>query len=109
MTYLLDTNACIRYLRDPNSPVGRELVSHPPSEVRLASVVMSELYRGAFRSKNPDVELIKVDDFASPFRIHPSMPRRRSSTLKSESISNAAASPSAHATCSAARQARRAG
>lgn len=71
MTFLLDTNACIRYLRDPKSRVRTELESRPPSEIRLCSVVLTELYRGALRSKKPVEERIKVDDFAAPFAVVP--------------------------------------
>ncbi|MFO0802557.1 MAG: PIN domain-containing protein [Gemmataceae bacterium] len=71
MIFLLDANACIRYLRDPKSRVRQELSSRPPSAIRLSSVVMSELYRGALRSKNPPVERAKVDAFAVPYTIQP--------------------------------------
>jgi tRNA(fMet)-specific endonuclease VapC len=67
--FLLDTNACIRYLRDQTSRVRQELASRPPSAIRLSSVVMSELYRGALRSKNPPVERTKVDAFAAPYTV----------------------------------------
>ena len=65
MIFLLDTKACIRYLRDPNSRVRQEQSSRPPSAIRLSSIVMSELYRGALRSKNPPAERAKVDAFAA--------------------------------------------
>ena len=71
MKHLLDTNACIRYLHDPHSRVRQELAIRPPAEIRLSAVVMSELYRGALRSKKPVEERIKIDDFASPFTTLP--------------------------------------
>lgn len=71
MIHLLDTNACIRYLRDAKSRVRREMESRSPSDIRLSSIVMSELYRGALRSKNPAAELAKVDAFAAPYVIQP--------------------------------------
>jgi len=69
--FLLDTNVCIRCLRKSHPRVRQELASRPPSAIKLASIVMSELYRGALRSKNPTVERAKVDAFAAPYVIQP--------------------------------------
>ena len=65
MIYLLDTNACIRYFRDPASRVRRELASRSPADIRLCSVVLAELYRGALRSANPPGSRTKVDTFSA--------------------------------------------
>ncbi len=50
MTYLLDTNAVIDILGNPESAPGRRLRRLPPSEVAVPSVVMHELYFGAHKS-----------------------------------------------------------
>jgi tRNA(fMet)-specific endonuclease VapC len=69
--YLLDTNVCIRCLRKSHPRVRQELAARPPAAIRLASIVLSELHRGALRSKNPAAELAKVDAFAAPYVIQP--------------------------------------
>jgi tRNA(fMet)-specific endonuclease VapC len=67
MTYLLDTNTCIRYFRDPASRVRRELATRSPADIRLCSVVLAELYRGALRSTNPAATRAAVDAFVAQF------------------------------------------
>ncbi len=72
MTYLLDSNTCIRYLNGQSAGVLRRLQSLPPTEVAVCSVVKAELYYGAMKSDNPDQTLAKqrlfLDAFASlPF------------------------------------------
>jgi tRNA(fMet)-specific endonuclease VapC len=65
--YLLDTNTCIRYLRDQNSRVRRELAARPVADIFLCSVVLAELYRGARKSANPSASRAAVDTFAAPY------------------------------------------
>ena len=72
MTYLLDTNTCIRYLNGQSASVLRRLQSLPLTEVAVCSVVKAELYYGAMKSDNPNQTLAKqrmfLDAFASlPF------------------------------------------
>ncbi len=71
MKYLLDTNTCIRYLRDPKSRVRRELAARRPSEIRLCSVVLAELYRGCLKSADPVASRAAVDTFAAPYESLP--------------------------------------
>ena len=52
--YLLDTNACIRFLRDANSAVARRLATVDIQEVAVCAVVKAELYYGARRSADPE-------------------------------------------------------
>ena len=52
MTYLLDTNVCVQYLRGRSPAVLHRLKSTPVSEVRLCSIVKAELYLGVLRSSN---------------------------------------------------------
>lgn len=67
MTFLLDTNVCVHYLRGRNAAVLQRLKSTPVLDVRLCSVVKAELYLGARRSANPQVNLGKVDSFLRPY------------------------------------------
>src|SRR5262245_58411376 len=48
--YLLDTNAWIRYVNKPRSAIARRLATLQPDDVRLCSVVLGELYYGAYKS-----------------------------------------------------------
>lgn len=52
MKYLLDTNAWIKILNKPSSPVKDILASHLPSDIALCSIVKLELYYGACKSKH---------------------------------------------------------
>jgi tRNA(fMet)-specific endonuclease VapC len=46
MNYLLDTNACISYLNNPQSRVRYRMERLQPSSVFVCSVVKEELYFG---------------------------------------------------------------
>jgi tRNA(fMet)-specific endonuclease VapC len=48
--YLLDTNACIRFLNGTSPPLVQRLRGTPPTLVRLSCVVKAELLYGARRS-----------------------------------------------------------
>jgi len=67
MTYLLDTNVCVQYLRGRNPLVLQRLQATPPHDVRLCSVVKAELYMGALRSARPEENRAKVDAFLRPY------------------------------------------
>jgi tRNA(fMet)-specific endonuclease VapC len=47
VTFLLDTNACIRLLNQKDAPLARKLASIPRHEVALCSITKAELYYGA--------------------------------------------------------------
>lgn len=51
--YLLDTNACIHYLRGRNPHVIRRIQARQPQDIRLCSVVQAELFHGAYKSPAP--------------------------------------------------------
>jgi tRNA(fMet)-specific endonuclease VapC len=61
--YILDTNACIEFLRHRDSTVARHLAGVRPAEVALCSVVKAELYFGALRSARPEHSLRQLDQF----------------------------------------------
>jgi tRNA(fMet)-specific endonuclease VapC len=67
MIYLLDTNACVAYLRGKNPHVRRRILSHASTEICLCSVVKAELYGGALRSAKPTASRAKVDAFTQPY------------------------------------------
>lgn len=67
MIYLLDTNVCIRYLNKSNSGVVSKLSSMPSTDIRLCSIVRSELYFGAYKSQQRKSNLAILDNFFSQF------------------------------------------
>jgi tRNA(fMet)-specific endonuclease VapC len=67
MTYLLDTNTCIRYLNGKSESIRQSLESKRPDDIALCSVVKAELFYGAMKSANPEKNLAKQQQFASPF------------------------------------------
>jgi tRNA(fMet)-specific endonuclease VapC len=69
VTYLLDTNTCVKFLRHgAGSRVGVRLAAAAPADVVLCSVVVAELLFGALRSNNVAKNLSYVRAFAAGFR-----------------------------------------
>lgn len=69
MTYLLDTNAWIQFLNIPNSAVTQRLKLLQPNDVRLCTVVMAELYYGAWKSSRYESNLARLQGLWSQFKI----------------------------------------
>src|SRR5687768_17230048 len=71
MTYLLDTNACVRYLNGRSSQLRDRLDAVDPDEVVLCSIVEAELYFGSAKSRWPEKNLGLQRDFVQRFRSLP--------------------------------------
>ncbi|MBW4578653.1 MAG: type II toxin-antitoxin system VapC family toxin [Tildeniella nuda ZEHNDER 1965/U140] len=67
MIYLLDTNACIVYLRGQNAGLIRRLAALPPSDIALCSIVKTELFYGAMLSRDPTRSLRIQQAFVAQF------------------------------------------
>jgi tRNA(fMet)-specific endonuclease VapC len=67
MTYLLDTNTCVRYLNGRSPAVLRRLNTTPESEIRVCSVVKLELRYGALRSNFVQKTLEQQEKFLGRF------------------------------------------
>ena len=67
MTYLLDTNVCIKYLNGKAPKVRLRLQSHRPEEIRVCSIVKGELFAGARKSTNPVRTLARQQAFLAVF------------------------------------------
>jgi len=66
--YLLDSNVCIRLLNESaSSNIARKLAELTPDDIRLCSVVKSELYYGAYKSTRRDRNLANLNRFFSQF------------------------------------------
>lgn len=71
MTYLLDTNVCIRLLNNTNPAVTARLAVEQPENIYLCTVVQMELVYGAYRSANLERNLALLERFFSQFSILP--------------------------------------
>ncbi len=65
--YLPDTNVCIQYLNQKNSPILRKFVTIPQTHIVLCDIVKFEMYYGAYKSSQSAKNLTLLDDFFSEF------------------------------------------
>ena len=61
MRYLLDTNTLIAILNDVQSGPSVRLRRHEPADVATNSIVLHELYFGAFKSGRPVQNVARLD------------------------------------------------
>ena len=71
MTFLLDTNVCIRYLNGRSPGVRAQLQARQPADVAVCSIVKAELFYGAQRSRDPQQALAVQHRFLQPYRSLP--------------------------------------
>lgn len=71
MTFLLDTNVCIRYMNGRAPGVREHLQRLLPADVVLCAVVKAELAYGAWRSRDPRQALAAQQHFMRPYRSLP--------------------------------------
>ena len=67
MTFLLDTNVCIRYLNGRSENIRTRLEATNPTEIVLCSIVKAELFYGAIKSNHPARNLAKLQHFVDHF------------------------------------------
>ncbi len=60
MTYLLDSNTCIRFLNGTSESVRQRMAAVKPQDLVLCSVVKGELFLGALKSERPKQNLKKL-------------------------------------------------
>lgn len=75
MTYLLDTNVCIRLLNNTSPLVTTRLAAKQPDDIYLCTIVQMELFYGAYRSGNVEQNLAVLKRFINQFTILPLDPR----------------------------------
>jgi len=61
MRYLLDTNAVIALLNDRVGDLAQRARSCDPNDLCISSIVMHELYYGAFKSQRSERNLVVVE------------------------------------------------
>ncbi len=71
MIYLLDTNACVVYLKDYHSKVKLKLESLLRTEIAVCSIVKAEMFYGSMKSQNTSKSLAIQQKFFSQFQSLP--------------------------------------
>lgn len=71
MTWFLDTNTCIAFLRGQEPHVRDRLLAHSPVDVKIPAIVEAELLYGALRSLRTVQNEIHVRRFLEPFESIP--------------------------------------
>lgn len=67
MSFLPDTNVCIRYLQGRSTRIRQEIRSRPPEALYVCSVVKAELFYGAMKSTDPAATLARQRNFLDRF------------------------------------------
>lgn len=67
VNYLLDTNICIRFLTGRSDSILQHLKALNPGQIRLCSIVRSELAYGAWKSSRPLENFSKQMAFCNRF------------------------------------------
>lgn len=69
--FYLDTNTCIFFLNGKSENIKKKILSIPPSEICIPSIVKAELIFGALKSMYKEKTLEKLENFLEPFEIIP--------------------------------------
>jgi tRNA(fMet)-specific endonuclease VapC len=67
MKWILDTNACIRYLNGRAPRLRQRIDAADPNDLLVCSVVKAELFFGAAQSSTPTVTLQRQKEFLAHF------------------------------------------
>jgi predicted nucleic acid-binding protein len=70
LRYALDTNLCIRALRD-RSPTLRQRFNREADGLSISTIVLTELLHGAAKSGRPDANRREVENFAARLEVLP--------------------------------------
>jgi tRNA(fMet)-specific endonuclease VapC len=70
LRFLLDTNLCIRVLRD-RSPVLKDRFNREADAMAISTIVLTELLHGAAKSARPESNRREVENFASRLEVLP--------------------------------------
>jgi tRNA(fMet)-specific endonuclease VapC len=69
LSYLLDTNVCVRLLNNTSPAVSERLADKEPEDIYLSTVTQMELYYGAYRSAQVERNLAVLERFFSQFAV----------------------------------------
>lgn len=68
MTFMPDTDTCIRYFTNRNAGVVQRMAATDPRDIRICDIVKAELYYGAYKSQRRDQNLALYDAFFDQFQ-----------------------------------------
>jgi tRNA(fMet)-specific endonuclease VapC len=68
VSWLLDTSACIAFLRGQDEAIREAILGREPDQLRLCSVVRADLEYGARRSERVEDNLHRVRAFCAPMQ-----------------------------------------
>ena len=71
MTYCLDTNTCIYFLKGTYPLLQSKMLSLNPNDIKIPAIVKAELLHGAEKSQKREENAEKVLMFLLPFEIIP--------------------------------------
>jgi tRNA(fMet)-specific endonuclease VapC len=71
MVHLLDTSICIYFLNRTSARIISQFKRFPPSQIKLPSITVAELFYGAEKSKAKKKNRAIVENFVSTFEIVP--------------------------------------
>lgn len=71
MTWFLDTNTCIAFLRGLAPHARDTLLAHSPIDLKIPAMVEAELLYGALRSLKPAQNEARVRSFLEPLEVIP--------------------------------------
>jgi tRNA(fMet)-specific endonuclease VapC len=71
MTYHLDSNICIYFLKGLYPNIRDKLENINPTKIKIPSIVKAELLYGAEKSQNRSMNIDKVTKFLEPFEVLP--------------------------------------
>ena len=71
MSYFLDTNTCIYFLKGLHAKIQKTLQAKKPQEIKIPAMVMAELLFGAEHSKRVKQNKVTVINFLVPYEIVP--------------------------------------
>jgi tRNA(fMet)-specific endonuclease VapC len=63
MMYLLDTNACIRYINGRSPQIRAKLPTIPLAEIAVSAITKAEMFYGSAKSQTPEQSLKKQLEF----------------------------------------------
>jgi len=67
MTWFLDTNTCVFYLKGLCPRIKSELLKRSPESIKVPVITKAELLFGAEKSRRRDENLEKINAFLLPF------------------------------------------
>lgn len=69
MSYLLDTNVCIKLLNNSDRAIVKRLSESDPKTINLCAIVEFELRYGAYRSQRTEENMAILDRFFGQFNV----------------------------------------